>query len=241
MMTVHHIALMLMFLPGAIVAQEWKSASIDQLKADFRASDAKYEGLTNMRMRTRIDAYLAATDREPHQRSTSILWRKGDQYRTDYMGVSSYQDKRIRVTVDEEHRLILLSAPDDPLAVARGGLRDSLFSHASHIGRATLPDGTHYRLMFGGLLGFEAIEVVFDHKGWMRRIEMLWAYEVDLRYRDPASPRVRPKVVMELGIPERIDPASVDTDPLSVVDLRNDGIVARGRWLGYSVFDTRVP
>lgn len=242
-MTARRIVLMVMLQASItnMVAQEWRSASIEQLRAAIGASGAKFGDLTHMRMRMRIDAYLTATDLEPHQRSTSTLWRKGDQYRTDYMGVSSYQDKRIRVTVDTEQRSILLGTPSDPLMAARGALQDSVLSRATHIGRATLPDGTHYRLMFGGVLGFEAIEVVFDPGGWMRRIEMLWATEVDLRYRDPSSPRVRPKVVMEMEVPERIDPGSVDTDPLSVVDVRSDGVVARGRWQGYSVFDTRVP
>lgn len=222
-----------------VPAQAWEPAARDELKEHILASTKFYSDLSHMRMVTRINAYMAGGE-TPQESTTSTMWRMADHVKVEYMGVTSYQDKEFRVTIDPGSRTILLSEPVDPVAATRAALQDSVLARASSIGRAARKDGVEYRVMFNGFFGYDAVDVFFDSQGWMRRITMHAAHDALLRHRDPASPRGRPVLVMEMDLPERLAPGSVNADPRSVVDLGTNGAVARGRWKDHTVFDTRI-
>jgi hypothetical protein len=221
-------------------AQAWTPSSATELKRSIEANQRKFEALTHMRMATNIDAFMGSADTQPHQRSTSTLWRMGDRYKVEYMGTSTYQDKELRVVIDPEQHTIMIAAPADPLSSMGAGLQDSVLTRASHIGKSIQADGTHYRLKFDGALAYDVVEVVFDPAGWLRRIEMHWAHPVNVRHGDPDSPTVRPKVVIALEQPEPVGPGSMSIDPHAIVEMRNGVFVGKGVWKDYSVFDTRV-
>jgi hypothetical protein len=192
-----------------------------------------------MRLNTVIYAYTNAGDILPNDKGSSVMWKTGDRYKAEHLGLTTYQDKDLRILIDPEERSIMLCAPDDPMTSMRGMLQDSLLAHVAHIRRASMADGTHFRLKFGPDALYDLIELAFDLHGWLRKVEMHWGQPVVLNPDDPGSATAYPKVVFDLGVPEPIDPGSVDTDPGKVLSWKNGEPVARGQWKDYSIFDTR--
>lgn len=237
--------LLLAMLPWALAAgaraQAWVPSTPERFKQDLEASRDLYEGWVNMRQATYISAFLTATDEVPHQRSTSVLWRTGDRYKVEYMGMETYQDKDLRVVVDREQRRILVGVPQDLSGTGRETLQQALLADIPLIERTERPDGVRYRLRLDGLSGLGDMEAAFDKAGWLHTLTLYWAEEVATQHRAPLAHRVRPKVVLEFGRPERIAPGSVNADPRTVVGRRGTQLAGLGEWGGYHVFDTRVP
>jgi hypothetical protein len=233
------VTLGVLFGPCSSYAQQWETVDPGVLRECLQRNDRQYAAMSNMKLTTVILAYQNAGDAAPSDQGRSVVWRMGDQYKAEHLGMTTYQNKDLRVLIDPDQRTIFLSAPTDINASMRGVLQDSLLAKADKVGRATLGDGTHFRLKFGPRAVYGLVEIDFDKAGWLRHVDLYWAQAVPIDPSDPASAVVYPKVSMALGVPERIAPETVETDPSSVVAWRNGKPVALGIWKEYSVFDTR--
>ena len=220
-------------------AQQWQTSDAASVRECFQRNDRQYASMVNMKLTTLLSSYRNAGDALPNDKGSSIVWRTGDSYKAEHLGMTTYQDKQLSVLIDPAERTIMVSAPTDMMASMRGAMQDSMFAHVAKIGRASLGDGTHFRLKFTPGALYDVMELVFDPQGWLRREDVYWGQPVTLNPDDPASGVAYPKVVFAFGVPEQIDPSTVDADPASVVAWKDGEPVALGSWKDYAVFDTR--
>lgn len=220
-------------------AQHWVPADAAAVQEFVNRNDRLYAALPNMRMTTEILSYRNAGDAVPNDKGSSTVWRTGDRYKAEHLGMTTYQDKQISILIDPQERTIMLSAPTDMITATQVAMRDTFLIHAVRIGRASMGDGTHFRLKFAPGSLYDAVELVFDPQGWLRCETLYWGRPVLMDPVDPASEVIYPKVVLNLDVPVRIDPKTVNSDPASVIAWRDGEPVALGSWKDYDVFDTR--
>lgn len=232
--------LLALVLATGVEAQSWEPAGIADIVQRVQANQRKYEALPAFKLSAVVLAYQNAGDAVPNDRGTSTVWKSGKRSRSEHLGMITYQDERLRVLIDPEERMIYLSEPFEVMELMGPSFREDVLATASAIGRSEQADGTHFRLKFPAPAEYDVVEVLFDKQGWLRRIDTYWARPVPLDPGDPRSPLLHPKVVVELAVPQPVDPASVQADPATVVAIRPQGPVALGAWKEYQVFDTRV-
>ncbi len=230
----------LLSLTGQLFAGEWAESTIAVLKEAIQANQHKYDALPAFHLTTELLAYQNAGDVVPHDRGTSAVWKAGDRMHAEQMGLFSYQNKHMRLLVDPEEKAIYVGTPVEVDGMFGTDLGDALLKQLAGIGRLVDREGTHFRLKFPEGSEYEMMELLFDANGWLRRIDTYWQRPVPLQPDDPRSVVVRPKVVLQLGVPEAVDPASVKVDMNAVVVKGPDGFKPVGEWKDYQVFDTRV-
>lgn len=236
------IVLLVCSLPlngGRAFAQQWTPSDASAVTEFMAQNDRQYAALVNMKLTTTIQAFKNAGDVFPNDRGSSVVWKTGDRYKAEHLGMVTYQDQEMCLQIDPEERTIMVSTSMNLLTTMRGAMVDSLLRHALVIGRAFMADGTHFRLKFGADAVYDVVELVFDQKGWLRKEEIYWGRPVELNPGDPTTEVVYPKVVFAMAVPESIDASSVDTDLSDVLIWQDGKPVALGRWKGYDIFDTR--
>ncbi len=221
-----------------INAQSWETVDPASVRECLRASDRLYAAMPNMRLSTQIYSYEDASSTVPQDNGTSVVWRIGDRYKAEHLGVISYQDEELSLVVDPEEMTILVGAPRDLRMVMQRAMEDSLLAHAVRVGRSEGQDGTRFRIKLAPGGTFDIVELTFDRQGWLRKEVLYWANPMPRRPGDPSRDSY-PKLVLVFGVPERIDPSSVNADPGHVVSWRNGELVPSAAWRNYTVFDTR--
>lgn len=223
-----------------VLGQQWHTATAAEMKAHLQKSERLYSDRTQMKLTTRISAFTQTGTVVPGSTGSSTVWRMGDRYKAEHLGFTTYQDRKLKILIDPEHRVIYLDKPDAVFTVGQASLQDTLLRQALHITRSDQADGTHFRLTFMPPTAYETTELVFDAAGWLRRMEMLMRRSVALDPADPGTTMVQPRLVIAMDVPVVIREGSVDIDPGQVVGWRDGRPVGLGAWRDYTVFDTRV-
>lgn len=244
MTAARHIVLLCIFLAGVAgpaQGQQWRAATIAELKEFLQRSDRQYKALTMMKLTTSVSAYTSSGDALPGSTGNSTVWRMGDNYKAEHLGFTTVQDNEMKVLIDPEQRMIYLDKPDAAIVPGRSAVQDTVMRQAVAIMRSEQADGMHFRLTFGPGAAYETMEMAFDVAGWLRRMELLAGRPVALDPTNPLSAKVRPRIVIALDRPVAIKAGAVNADPATVVDWRDGRAVGLGAWRDYTVFDTRVP
>ena len=227
-------------LCGAGVAQTWQPVDKNVLMAKLDASAKKFAAMPAYRVNSTISAYQNSSDAQPTERGTSEVWKVGDKAKAQHLGMVSYQNKKLRVSIDPEEKLLMLAEPQDFFSPLGPDYRTSVFEAAITIGRATSADGERYRAKFPAGGDFEIIEFGFDKAGWLRRVETHWGHQVAVMPDNPMTAMITPKVVLEMAVPQKIAANSVAADPTLVVTIQNGKPVPTAAYQGYTIIDNRV-
>lgn len=225
---------------GSVIGQQWQAATVAELKEHLQRNDMQYRGRPLMKLTTRISTFTNPGDVVPGSTGNSTVWRMGDRYKAEHLGFTTYQDRKLKVLINPEQRIIYLDKPDDAFSMGRTSLQDTLLHQALRITRSQQADGTHFRLNFRPQAAYEIMDLVFDAAGWLRRMEMVMGRSIALDPSDPATAKVKPRVVIAMDVPEVIQDGTVNADPGLVVGWRDGRPVGLGIWREYTVFDTRV-
>lgn len=239
-----HIVLSCMFLAGMAGparGQQWRAATMAEMKEFLQRSDRQYTALTMMKLTTSISAYTNSGDAVPGSTGNSTVWRMGDRYKAEHLGFTTVQDKDMKVLIDPEQRMIYLDKPDPAIMPGKTALQDTVMRQAVAIMRSEQADGTHFRLTYRPGAAYESMEMAFDAAGWLRRMELLTGRPVALDPSNPLSAMVKPRIVIAMDRPVAIKAGTVNADPATVVGWRDGRAVGLGAWRDYTVFDTRVP
>ena len=220
-------------------AQRWTSTDTVALMAAVTRNQQLYEGLASYTLSGTVSAFRDLKDAASQDQQPFTVWRSAQGYKAEHFGMTTVQDAQMRVLIDPEQRMIYLSDPSGMLSMVDVGLRKEVFAAATALERNEQADGTHFRLRFPPSANYASLELVFDGKGWLRRMVTCWGHPVAVDPDAPRSPVVTPKVIMELGAPQPLR-TPMDMDPGQVVALSKEGAVGKGQWKGYQVFDTRV-
>ena len=238
MRTFIHIAtLLLCTLPA--LAQEWRTVERAELAASLDASAAKFKDYSAYEFRSTLSAYTNSNDKEPAERTSSVVWKVGSAAKAEHLGVISYQDTKLNVTVDPDEEVIILAEPVDFFAPLGPNYRDVVFAAAISIGKLADANGVRYRARFAPGADFEIIEFAFDKDGWLRRVEAHWGIPVLLLPDNPLSAKVTPKVVLDLGIPKRLAPGSVNLSPAQAIVFENGTPRPAASFKGFTIIDNR--
>jgi len=211
-----------------------------ELSRYMRSYEAKLSTLTEFELRTTISSFQQATAATPNEVEHTVLWRKGDRMRAEAFGTITLQDKSLCVLVDPEERMIQVSRPEGSLTTVDAEARTIMFMAAKQVRKSADPLGVRFQLTFPANATYSTLEVVFDKQGWLRSITTVWARPMPLEPSNPVSAMVRPKVCVEMSVPQPIARA-VDLDIAKLVDRRSATIQGVGAYAGYDVFDTRMP
>ncbi|MBL7980780.1 MAG: hypothetical protein JNL52_03120 [Flavobacteriales bacterium] len=232
--------LALLLLATSATAQEWRTVDRAELATSLDASAAKFKAYPAFEFRSTIMAYTNSTDREPAERTSTVVWKMGDGAKAEHLGVISYQNSELNVTVDPEEQVIMVAEPVDFFAPLGTNYRDIVFEAAISIGKVTDATGVRYRARFAAGADFEIIEFAFDKEGWLRRVEAHWGRPVALIADNPLSAHVTPKVVLELGLPKRLAPGAVNVSPAQAVVVHNGTLQPAAAYQGYTLIDNRL-
>jgi hypothetical protein len=232
--------LALLLLATSATAQEWRTVDRTELAASLDASAAKFKAYPAFEFRSTIMAFTNSTDREPAERTSTVVWKTGDGAKAEHLGVISYQNAKLNVTVDPEEGVIILAEPVDFFAPLGSNYRDVVFAAAIGIGKLSDGNGTRYRARFAPGADFEIIEFAFDKDGWLRKVEAHWGKPVLLLPDNPLSAKVMPKVVLDLGIPKRLAPGSVDLSMTQAIVFENGAPRPAPAFKGYTLIDNRL-
>ncbi|MFT3884719.1 MAG: hypothetical protein QM724_04605 [Flavobacteriales bacterium] len=224
---------------GAALAQHWSPVDTSTLMAAVTRNQQLYERSDSYMLSGTAYAFRDLRDAAAQEQQRFTVWRSAQGYRAEHFGFTTIQDGRMRVLIDPEQRIIYVSEPTDLLSMVDVDLRREVFQAATALEQCVQPDGIHFRLSFPPGTNYASLELVFDGKGWLRRMVTCWGHPVLVDPEDPRSPQVTPKMVMELGVPQPVR-APIDTDPGQVVAFAAEGARAKGMWQGYQVIDTRA-
>ena len=221
-------------------AQDWKPASADELLSRLDASAAKYKGMEHYEARTTLLVYARAGDAQPSERGESRVWKVGTRAKADHLGMISYQNEKVRVTIDKDDRVMVLAEPEEYVGLMGLEERRAILGMASDIHVHAGVDGVHYRVRFPKGSEYDEVLFAFDPSGWLRRMETQWGNAVPLIPDNPLTDVILPRVVMELEPPRRIDPANVKADPSEAVAFVNGKPQPTAAYRDFMVIDNRL-
>ena len=233
------IAVLALLLHQLGAAQTWQTVKPAELMAMLDASAAKYKAYNAYHLTSNLYAYHNSTDPRPAEEAISQVWKDGNKAKAEHMGMVSYQNEDLRVSIDPEERLMMIAEPQDFFGLLGQEYRESVFQAAA-ITRADLPDGARFRAKFGPGSDYELIEFKFDKAGWLRRMETHWGQPIALAPDNPMTALITPMVVLEMGVPQRIAPGSVVVDPSVAVRIVKGKPVVAQAYTGYELIDNRV-
>ena len=234
------ITLPVLLLAAAIAAQDRVPVDKSELLAKLDACGIKFKELGSYTMHSTLQAYTNATDPTPTEEATSTVWYSGKSMKAEHLGVISYQNERVCVTIDPEEQMVVLGEPGNSLGDLSATYREEVFGHAASIDRAEVAGLVHYRARFAKGSDFVLIEYAFDKAGWLRRVETHWGVPVALAPDVHMSATVLPKVVIVMDAPVRIAPGSVKTTPDEAVAFEGRTAVLRKPYAHYTLIDNRA-
>lgn len=221
-------------------AQGWQPATHEELLARLDASAARYRAMENYEARSTLLVFARANHAEPSERGESRVWKVGGRAKAEHLGIISYQDERLRVTIDPEEEVIVLAEPEE--FVGLGGIeeRREMLRMAVAIDKRPHERGEAYRMTLPKGSEYKEVLFFFDGTGWLRRMETLWADPVALIPDNPLSETILPRVVMELDPPRPINPSTIKASPSEAITFRNGNPTPVGRFAAYRVIDNRL-
>lgn len=222
-----------------LAAQMWASTDTSALMEAVTRNQTLYGHAGSYVLSGTLSAFRDMGDETASERESITVWRTPEGYKATHFGLTTLQDERVRVLINPDQHRIYLSQPTGMLDMVDAGLRSEVFAIATALERGDRLDGVHFRLSFPQGANFASLELVFDGKGWLRRMVTCWGHPVPIDPENPLSATVTPKTVLELGVPQPLR-HPVDTSPGQAVAFTKDGPVAKGPWHGYEVFDTRI-
>lgn len=223
-----------------ISAQDWRTVDRSELVTMLDASTEKFKAYPAFEYRSTVLAYTNSSDPEPSERATTVVWKVGDGAKAEHLGMISYQDADLNVTIDPEEEMIVIAEPVDFFAPLGPNYREIVFDAAQSIGQRKDDSGVRYRVRFAHGGDFELIEFAFDKDGWLRRVEAHWGMPVALIPDDILSAKVTPKVVLELGVPKRLIPGIVNVSTTQAVVFANGAPRPAPTYQGYTIIDNRL-
>lgn len=222
----------------AIRAQEWRPCKAAELIAKLDSSAAGYKAMPSYQVRSMVSVYRGVSESTPSETAESHVWKIGGKAKAKHMGMISYEDDRTRVTIDPEERWMMVADAEGTLELFGSEYRESVLDAAA-IGRSSDATATRYRVRYGPGSDFELIEFQFDKAGWLRRMEAHWGQPVSVHPDLLVSARFTPRVVMEVGLPERITQGQVTVDMSEVIRFENGTPVPSAAYAGYEIIDNR--
>jgi hypothetical protein len=230
----------MLLLPAIAIGQGRTAVTPKELAERLDRSAALFQAEDNYRVRTTIMAYRNTGDATPQETEVSTVWKMGAMAKAEHMGLVSYQNERLRVTVVPEERVLMVAEPQSFFDVLGKDYKLVVFSGAERIERWPKDGRDHYRAYFRQGSDHEQLEFAFDDAGWLRRLECWWGYTVPLDPDNALSARVTPKVVMEMERPVRLKPGEVNADPALAVVVRGHELVPTAAYSGYEIVDNRL-
>lgn len=238
MRTITALALLALALPMA--AQSWAPATADELLSRLDASAAKYNAMEHYEARAALLVYANPGDKEPSERGESRVWKLGGKAKAEHLGMVSYQNEKLRVTIDPDDRIMVLAEPEEYLGLMGIEERRALLGLAQSIERRTDDLGDRFRARFPAGSEYEVVLFTFDKNGWLRRLETHWGHAVPLIPDNPLTATITPRVVMELEPPRRVAPTAVKADPSEAVAFVNGQPRPTPAFEGFTVIDNRL-
>jgi|GEM_PF-5500564 len=237
------VACLVIYCSSAGVAQaapSWVVTDTIELGRYLHAYEAKLGALNDYVLRSTISSYHNTTDAMPAEVERTTLWKMGDRMRSEAFGVITVQDNTLRVTVDAEERMIMLSVPEGSLSMADAGTRTIMFLAAQQVRKTTDPLGVRFQLTFPKAATYSTLELVFDKQGWLRSMTTCWARPIIVEPGNPLSDQVLPKVRVDLTEPGPIG-QKVELDIAKLVDRKAAQLRGVGAYADFEVYDTRTP
>lgn len=228
-------------LHGLALGQTWIPVEGKELSGRLAESRARSDAMGRYKQEAELLAYRDQRDREPSERATTVMWRAGQRIKAEHLGVITVQDAEVRVILDPEEGVIILGDPRQDLEhFLDDSYRDQVLAAAVSIGRAQGADGNvRYRVKFPSGGEMDIVEFVFDRKGWLRTVDTWLARPVVLDPDNPLSAVVRPRVVLNVGVPEPLDKGHIVPAPSSVVSLVGQ-VRGLGEWKDMEIIDNRI-
>lgn len=223
---------------GLASAQEWRTVAHTELLAKLDASAAKVTALDRYVFRSSLMAYRSERDVQPMETTTSVVWKDGDRVKAEHMGFVSYQDKKLRVTVDQEDRVLIVAEPQGAFDLLDASYRASVFEAAA-IGKREGAGGVTYRARYGPGSDFTLLEFQFDRTGWLSKLTVHWGHAVSALPEQPMTDVFTPVVVLEMALPQPFPSGSVRLDVGEAVLLTAGALQPAQRYAGYTVIDNR--
>lgn len=235
----------LILLPLALLlhmagAQTWHTADKAELSARLNASATRTRSMAAYELRAELLAYRNATDAEPSERASSVVWNTGNSTKAEHLGLVSYQDRKVCVTIDPEEQMIVLAEPGDFFGPMGASYRDTVFTTARSITRSADENGMRYRVRFASGTDLSLIEFAFDKDGWLRRVETHWGNAVPVLPDNPLTDLVTPKVVLVMDAPRPLASNRVRTSPAEAIAFVNGQPVPKKPYAGYTIIDNRL-
>ena len=229
------------FLLGSIVLNgQWSSATKEELVTAMKAAGDLYRAKPDMRLDYQILQFTGGSTTKPDQHTRAHIIRKGDQQRSEQLGVTTVQNEKMRIVVDTASRTMLIGPPiPEPTPVA-AALDGALINSARSVGKQVSDTGTRYRVMLSTGTSYEAIETSFDKNGWLREITLHFHSHIGAQ---AGSPLVQPRMTL-LFEPARTwsgDKAPSEFDIGRYLRFQEGVPVTQPLWAGYQIIDTRLP
>lgn len=234
------VALLYLLLLQPLAAQEWTTSSVDVLLTRLEESAEKYKALDHYEARATLMVFSRATDKLPSERGSSHVWKVGQKAKAEHLGMVSFQNDVLRVTIDPEDRIMVLGEPEEYVGLMGVAERRALLGMATGIHSLTELEGISYKVRFPKGSEYDHVVFFFDMSGWLRRMETQWGREVPLVPDNPLTGVILPKVVMELEPPRRIAPTSVKADPSEAVAFVDGQPIPTAAYKGFTVIDNRL-
>lgn len=239
---VQHTLLLLavFFMTSSAFAQGWTPCSISKFRKDKAVCDSMYAAKANYRLTMTMASYRSITDPLPHDQGQAVIVRSGKTYRSEQLGIITVQNETMRVTVDKEDRLIVISKPSalDELFVTQFSTK--VIEGLATVSYRLVAGMTEYKLVFGAGAIYDHMIVRYDVNGWLRSTETHWRRPIAEYPDDPQSKSYTPKLVMTYDVPLAHNTVSAEMDPNTYVSQRNGEHVGVGPFASFEVFDGRV-
>lgn len=233
------LTLLTLALHVTLVAQGWETATPQELSDRLDRSAAQFLAMESYRVRTQIMAFRNATDPEPQETETSTVWTNGDLVKAEHMGLVSYQDKDLRVTIVPEERVLVVAEPQNFFDVLGEGYRMEVFK-AAQLTKRTNAGILTYQAQFAKGSDYERIDFVFDEAGWLRRLECWWGRSVAVAPDQPLTAMITPKVVLSMERPISFDTRQVDLRLTQAIERDGNSLSPAMAYKGFELVDNRL-
>jgi hypothetical protein len=234
------LLLSLLILPVVTSAQAWTSATSTELVARLDRSAAQFNAMDHFRLQSTIMAFRNTTDDAPQETETSTVWKMGDKAKAEHMGLVSYQNTQVRVTVIPEDRVLMVAEPQSFFDVLGKDYKMLVLSSAKSIDKREQDGSSRYRVRFAKGSDYELIEFTFDEGAWLRRVECWWGNSIALEPDNPLTALVTPKVVLEMERPVRLTSTAIAVDPSLAIVRQGNELVPTPAYAGYEIVDNRL-
>lgn len=227
---------------GFAPSHPWIPCDKTVLTGQMARFDALMVKHTRCKLTTEVVSYRRSSDVVPSDQVLSTVWRNGNRFKAEQLGLWSYQNDSLCAAIDEDERTVVISEPRGANENLLTDRVKGLLHGVSSIACQDINGGKLFRVEYERNSPNAHMDITYEADGWMSEVVLQLRSGNYTGGEGPPFSIDDPKVVFRFHRPGPLEGKAAEgigQGPLAFIRKGAQGLVLTGKWSAYRLIDTR--